>query len=81
MSEKKQHQAERTRQQMYNRYGDTYHHKHDKRHLNYRMHCRSHFTQSKQEESTLPSINTSTGNVRQLNLQKIRKRLAKNIIH
>ena len=42
MSEKQQHTAANMRERMIKRYGDGHHHKHDKLHNTYRLHCRSH---------------------------------------
>lgn len=81
MSEKLQHNAERTREQMSHRYGDVYYHKHDKRHHSYRLHCRSHLSHPVEEKSNSVQVNCATGHVRKLKLQKLRKRLAKNIFH
>ena len=42
MSERLQHTSASMREKMLLRYGDVLHHKHDKNHIHYRQHCRSH---------------------------------------
>ena len=42
MSEKQQHTAAHMRELMEHRYGDGLYHKHNKMHITYRQHCRSH---------------------------------------
>jgi len=81
MSEKRQHHALWTRESMDNRYGQVYHHKHDKRHLGYRLHFKSHSKQHVLNSNINDQTNHSTGIIRKLNLQKLRKRLAKNRFH
>ena len=81
MSEKLQHTAERTREQMLNRYGDGLYHKHDKLHNTYRQHCRSHPSQLTNGNAEDKSVNCSTGLVHAMKLRKIRKRLAKGGFH
>lgn len=81
MSEKQQHTAANLRNQMENRYGDDLDHKHNKMHLIYRQHCRSHPAQKRSELDKERSINDSTGLLRQFKLRKIRKRLDKGRIH
>lgn len=81
MSEKQQHTAAWTQAAMLNRYGTTYHHKHDKRHTSYRFHCRSHLDQHKMTMLQHRKIN-GIDPVGLLNIfQKTRKRLEKIMYH
>lgn len=77
MSDKIQHTAIALREKMLHRYGDETHHKHNKNHLHYRQHSKSHPCHTEQPIEN----NGSTGLVRQFNLRKIRKRLDKGRIH
>ncbi len=81
MSEKQQHTAARTREQMINRYGDSLHHKHDKYHNLYRQHCRSHPNQLNNNQDQEQNTNGSTGLLHAMKLRKIRKRLDKGRFH
>lgn len=81
MSEKQQHTAAVMRGKMISRYGDGLHHKHNKLHNTYRLHCRSHPTQISNGHEPEKSINGSTGHLRAFKLRKIRKRLDKGCIH
>jgi hypothetical protein len=83
MSEKLQHTAARMREQMENRYGDGLHHKHNKLHISYRQHCRSHPSQvlSGKNFEQEKDINCSTGLLHEMKLRKIRKRLDKGRFH
>jgi hypothetical protein len=81
MSERIQITAASMREKMINRYSDGLDHKHKKRTLSYRKHCRSHpcnQNNGKDEESVL---NESTGLLREFKLRKMRKRLDKGRIH
>ena len=81
MSEKIQHTAASLREKMTHRYNDGLEHKHNKNHLTYRQHCKSHpcnQLNGKEEESVL---NGSTGLIREFKLRKMRKRLDKGRIH
>ena len=80
MSEKLQRTAASMREKMLSRYGDELHHKHDKNHIPYRKHCKSHpvLSLNGQDEQ---DINSSTGLLRALKLRKIRKRLDKGRFH
>ncbi|KTD62435.1 hypothetical protein [Legionella shakespearei] len=81
MSERIQLTAASMREKMINRYSDGLDHKHNKNHLSYRKHCRSHpcnQSNGKDEESVL---NGSTGLLREFKLRKMRKRLDKGRIH
>lgn len=82
MSERLQHTAASMREKMLQRYGDSLHHKHDKNHILYRQHCRSHpipthYPGSIEEEE----LHASTGRIREFKLRKFRNRLAKGQIH
>ena len=83
MSEKLQHTAARMREQMESRYGDGLHHKHNKLHISYRQHCRSHPIQTNHEQinEQEKGINCSTGLLHEIKLRKIRKRLDKGRFH
>ncbi len=81
MSEKQQHTAASMRQKMLNRYGDELHHKHDKNHISYRKHCKSHPVQLLNGSVEEEDINASTGSLRAIRLRKIRKRLDKGRFH
>jgi len=80
MSEKQQGTSASMREKMVSRYGENLRHKHDKNHLTYRMHFRTHpvkLSNGSQEEH----LNTPTGMLRANNLRKTRKRLDKGRIH
>ena len=81
MSEKQQHTSASMREQMLKRYGDGYHHKHDKLHQPYRLHFRSHPRQIINEDGQEEDTNTSTGHIRENKLRKVRKRLDKGCFH
>ncbi|MFA5959645.1 MAG: hypothetical protein WC785_03945 [Tatlockia sp.] len=80
MSEKQQHTAASMREKMSHRYDDGLHHKHDKNHIPYRHHCRSHPANGLNNKQELDS-NGSTGILREFKLRKIRKRLDKGRFH
>ncbi len=73
MPDKIQHTAANLQQKMLVRYGDGIHHKHNKHHLEYRQHCRTHPCNPNNKFDEL-DINGSTGLLRQSNLKKMRKR-------
>ncbi len=78
MSEKLQHTAATTRRTMLHRYDDGFHHKHNKSHLPYRQHCRSHIAswiKAVDDVESEKKVRLSTGRIREQNLQKIRKRI------
>jgi len=79
MSERQQRTAASMREKMLQRYGDVIHHKHDKNHNPYRMHCRSHPAHMNGVDEL--DINQSTGAQREIKLRKIRKRLDKGRFH
>jgi hypothetical protein len=81
MSEKTQHTAASLREKMLTRYGDELYHKHNKNHLLYRQHCRSHPSNQNQEKDEETLLNGSTGLLREFKLRKMRKRLDKGRIH
>ena len=81
MSERQQHTAAVMREKMMNRYGDGLHHKHDKLHNLYRLHCRSHPIKITSGNVDKIDINCSTGNLRAFKLRKIRKRFDKGRFH
>lgn len=82
MSEKLQRTAAELREKMLIRYGDGLPHKHNKNHLTYRLHSRSHpsHPNSRFLEDNL-DVNASTGLVREFKLRKMRKRLDKGRYH
>lgn len=81
MSEKTQHTAASLRERMINRYGDGLEHKHNKHHLSYRQHCRSHPSNQHANQDEESVLNGSTGLLREFKLRKMRKRLDKGRIH
>ncbi|KTD76475.1 hypothetical protein [Legionella waltersii] len=81
MSEKLQHTAARLQERMNNRYNDGLHHKHNKNHLSFRKHFRSHPCQLVNNKNDEDLVNGSTGSLREFNLRKLRKRLDKGRIH
>ena len=81
MSEKQQHTAASMREKMLERYGEGLHHKHNKNHISYRKHCRSHPVHPLNNMHTEEDQNTSTGLLREFNLRKTRKRLDKGRFH
>lgn len=81
MSEKIQHTAASLREKMINRYSDGLDHKHNKNHLSYRQHSRSHPCNQSNGKDEEPALNESTGLLREFKLRKMRKRLDKGRIH
>ncbi len=81
MSDKIQHTSTSLRQQMLNRYGEEFHHKHNKNHLHYREHFKTHPCNLDKNSEEEPKHNGSTGLIRQFKLRKMRKRLDKGRIH
>lgn len=81
MSERRQHTSAFVREAMLNHYGDEFHHKHDKRHLQYRHHWRSHENTPRFEENLDDMNNQRTGWVRDMRLKKFRKEAANRWIH
>lgn len=80
MSERLQHTAASMREKMLVRYGTTLHHKHDKNHIHYRQHCRTHPVQKRVVSSDV-GVDCSTGLVREFKFRKIRKRLDRGRFH
>lgn len=80
MSEKIQHTAAGLRERMVHRYGDELVHKHNKNHLSYRQHYKSHPCTPKIDGED-SNLNGSTGMIREFKLRKMRKRLDKGRIH
>lgn len=80
MSEKQQRTANTMREKMLHRYGDGLSHKHNKNHIPYRKHCRSHPV-SMTNGFDMEEENESTGLIRAIKLRKTRKRLDKGHIH
>lgn len=75
MSEKKQHNSYSTQVKMQNYYGDEHHHKHDKSHLTFRKHFKTHPVQIQPAGlNHQDGINPrhATGHVRDNNIKKIR---------
>ena len=81
MSEKRQHTAARTQELMMSRYGNEYHHKHDKRHNPYRLHSRSHLDRLTTDLLQHEKINSMHGGSSVTDLQEFRKQLSKRSIH
>lgn len=81
MSDKIQHTAASLREKMLNRYSDGLEHKHNKNHLSYRQHCRSHPSHQNDAKDEETDLNGSTGLLREFKLRKMRKRLDKGRIH
>ncbi|KTC91477.1 hypothetical protein OQJ18_12465 [Fluoribacter dumoffii] len=80
MPDKIQHTAASLQQKMLARYSDGLPHKHNKHHLEYRQHCRSHPC-TLNNELTDEEIAGSTGLLRQFKLRKMRKRPDKGHFH
>lgn len=82
MSERLQRTATSMREKMLQRYGDELHHKHDKNHLPFRRHCRSHPVQrTTYEPNGARDLNESTGLVGQRKLRQFSKGLNNRTIH
>ncbi len=81
MSDKMQHTAAGLREKMLHRYSDGLEHKHNKSHLLYRRHSKSHPSNFKNENIEESPTNGSTGLIREFKLRKMRKRLDKGRIH
>lgn len=80
MPDKIQHTAASLQQKMLARYSDGLHHKHNKHHLEYRQHCRSH-PSNQNNNIDEEELNGSTGLLREFKLRKMRKRPDKGQIH
>lgn len=81
MSERIQHTSANMRKNMRRRYGDAFHHKHDKRHLEYRLHWRSHPTSTLRNKEHLEIIKSQPNLFRAFKRKKTCKRLANTSIH
>ncbi|MBL7481587.1 hypothetical protein [Legionella bononiensis] len=81
MSDKIQHTAAGLHEKMIHRYNDGLDHKHNKSHLLYRRHCKSHPSVPKNGLDEESETNGSTGLIREFKLRKMRKRLDKGRIH
>lgn len=81
MSDKTQNTSSSLREKMLNRYGNELHHKHNKNHLQYRQHYKSHPCNLSKIEEQSTEYNGSTGLIRQFKLRKMRKRLDKGRFH
>lgn len=81
MSDKQQGTAAFMREKMLLRYGSEFHHKHDKNHLPYRKHFKSHPVQQTNGEDLSEINHASTGALREYKLRKMRKRLDKGRFH
>ena len=81
MSEKLQHTAARLQEKMSHRYNDGLHHKHNKNHILYRQHCKSHPSIQSQESEIEPQVNQSTGLIRLFKLRNMRRRVDKGRYH
>ena len=80
MSERTQHTSALMREHMAHRYGDEFHHKHDKRHLIY-QHWKSHPSKIMQNQEHLGAIKTPPDLFRTKAKEKMWKRLAKTPFH
>lgn len=81
MSEKLQNTAASMRARMVKRYGDGHHHKHDKLHMPYRLHCRSHPAHVIDIGEQEKNMGSFSEQLRAFKLRRLRKRLDKGRIH
>ncbi|MDF1828308.1 MAG: hypothetical protein P1U39_08530 [Legionellaceae bacterium] len=81
MSERKQHTSACMHENMGQRYGDEFHHKHDKRHLKYRLHWRSHPVTNLHKQEQPEIIKFQPDLLRTFKIKKTCKRLANTSIH
>ena len=81
MSERIQHTSALMRKKMANRYGNTFTPKHNKCHLDYRQHWKSHPCQIMRNQEQLGGIKSSTDLFRTSMKEKMWKRLAKTPFH
>ena len=81
MTDKIQHTAASLQQKMSARYSDGLTHKHNKHHLEYRQHCRSHPCNPNNTINKEANLNGSTGLLREFKLRKMRKRADRGQIH
>ena len=81
MSERKQHTSACMHENMGHRYGDEFHHKHDKRHLKFRLHWRSHPVTNLRKQEHPEIIKSQPDLFRAFKIKKMCKRLANTSIH
>lgn len=81
MSEKCQRTAANMRETMLHRYDDGLQHKHDKCHLPYRQHCRSHPTSLTNGHDLNRKENESIGVIYEKIPKKTRLRIVKHRVH
>jgi hypothetical protein len=81
MSERIQHTSALLREKMAHRYDDAFHHKHNKYHLNYRQHWKSHPCKTMRNPEQLEAIKSPTDLFRAPVERKMWKRLAKTPFH
>lgn len=81
MPDKIQHTAASLQQKMLARYSDGLHHKHNKHHLEYRKHFRSHPCGQNNNIDEEENSTGSTGQLREFKLKKVRKRPDRGQIH
>ncbi len=81
MSERMQHTAASLQEKMASRYDDGLHHKHNKNHLLYRKHYKTHPNSPPYFNTDGLYLNESTGLIREFKLRKTRKRLDKGRFH
>jgi hypothetical protein len=81
MSERIQQTNALLRKKMANRYGDAFHHKHNKYHLKYRQHWKSHPCQNMHNQEHLEAIKSPTDLFRASDERKMWKRVAKTSYH
>ena len=81
MSERIQHTSAFLCKKMAHRYQDHFHHKHNKYHLSYRQHWRSHPSQTQQKQEHFEIIKSPADLFRAHVKEKMWKRLAKTPFH
>jgi hypothetical protein len=81
MSEKKQGTAYDMRLRMQNRYDDGLEHKHNKNHIPFRRHFKTHPVQLMDNPKPEDGSDTSTGLIREIKLKRVRKRVFSGGIH
>lgn len=81
MTERQQRTANSMREKMLKRYGNESSHKHNKNHLSFRLHSKSHPCKMSHRPEYNEEHPAPLGLNRELNLRKMRKRLDKGLIH
>lgn len=81
MREKRQGTSLHTHDKMLNRYSDGLHHKHNKNHLLFRKHSKSHPAHPMNGLLNDDTLELASGMLREFNFRKIRKRMDKGHIH